>query len=289
MKVNEFVQPPFLQAEEFRERVNVLERALEEKGAKIVWLASYPRSGNGMLRALLYFALNPRATDMADYRTATLDLHARFTLEHVQALPEAEIQGTRVVFIKSHFMCNAMAQFVDRTFGAIHLFRNPFEVAVSDFIASEYYSVCHDEKLLDAHFMNYFRYFSAFNLSPTSSLYGYGSWPEHYFSWKKLPLYSDAQVVSLSFADLVGDREKVRHCLEAFGLPVSRERLDWMYEQSRREKAFVVSETSSAIGGQDGHIPHYITPATVKKAISERAQPFRGYLEEKYALWMALL
>lgn len=171
---------------------------------KIVWLASYPRSGNTWLRAFLHNLLrDPKQpydiNRLTDFTLIDADArwYARFdprpatqyTKEEVAALrPKVHEAMTRVsgdtVFVKTH---NALVE--DRgtamitmahTAGAIYVVRNPLDVSIS---YAAHFGVSLDEAI------------EAMNRPGNESLGGqlhfvyevFGSWSQNVASWTANP------------------------------------------------------------------------------------------------------
>jgi hypothetical protein len=122
---------------------------------KIIWLASYPKSGNTWCRAFLHnFLRNPEDTyelnRMGDYSLGDSggNFYQRFLRKPIAAMTEEEVMALRPkvqemhtksspdsVFVKTH---NALVTHLDKplinmelTAGAIYIVRNPLDVVVS--------------------------------------------------------------------------------------------------------------------------------------------------------------
>lgn len=218
---------------------------------KLLWLASYPRSGNTWLRAFLHNLLrNPqepydinRLGDLTVvgsharwYRPFDPRLPSQMTKEEVAQLrPRVQQALTTLrpdtVFVKTH---NALVE--DRgtpmispecTAGAIYVLRNPLDVAVS-------YSVHFGLPLAEA--------VAAMNRPGNQSIANqdqfvyevHGSWSENVLSWTSQDVPS---IRIIRYEDMLHRPETTFGEIARFlQLPVSRERLD----RAVRNSAFAV-------------------------------------------------
>jgi hypothetical protein len=238
---------------------------------KILWLASYPRSGNTWLRAFLHNLLrDPPApydinrlqdftlidSDARWYRTPDAPPPNELTKEEVAALrPLAHEAMTRAfpdtVFVKTH---NALVE--DRgtpmvslahTAGAIYVVRNPLDVAVS---YSDHYGVSLDEAI------------SAMNRIDNQSVGNqanfvyelHGSWSQNVASWTASPnpalhvvryedLVSEAIPTFRRITEFLGIRasaERIMRAVEfsSFRVLSSQEALHGFIERSRKSMRF---------------------------------------------------
>ena len=207
---------------------------------KILWLASYPRSGNTWLRLFLHNLLrNPAEPyDINRLQDMTLiDGHARWyrlfdprsaaelTKEEVAALrPKVHEAMTRAfpdtVFVKTH---NALAEdrgtpmiTLEHTAGAIYMVRNPLDVAVS---YGHHYGV----SLGDA--------VAAMNRPGNQSIGNqatfvyelHGSWSENVKSWTATP---SPGLHIVRYEDMVAEPLRTFEGIAGFlGLPISADRI----------------------------------------------------------------
>jgi hypothetical protein len=214
---------------------------------KILWLASYPRSGNTWLRAFLHnlFRNAPGPHDINRLRDLTLiDGEARWyrmfdprpatelTKEDVAALrPKVHAAMTAAhpdtVFVKTH---NASVDdrgtpmiTLEHTVGAIYLVRDPLDVAVS-------YSHHYGASLEDA--------VAAMNRPGNQSVANqanfvyelHGSWSEHVQSWTARP---NQALHIVRYEDMSREPLRTFTGIAAFlGLPASPARIAGAIERS---------------------------------------------------------
>jgi len=216
-----------------------MERGFSGMG-KIIWLASFPKSGNTWLRAFLHNLMrNPdeaydinRLTDftLSDARMAWYSLFdqrpgPQISKEEVAALrPKVHEAMTRVhpdsVFVKTH---NALVE--DRgtsmitmqyTAGAIYVVRNPLDVAISH---SHHYGITLDESI------------QAMNTPGLQSINEevycyerYGSWSENVMSWTQNP---NPGLHVVRYEDMLVSPHKTFTGVVGFlGIKATRDRID---------------------------------------------------------------
>src|SRR5262245_12526704 len=93
--------------------------------ARIVWIASYPRSGNTWLRFLLTGAIRRAEIESSAQVSAVIpDIH--------QAIVGAHLWRQGVSLIKTHWAFKADFPLREDTIGVVHLVRHPVEALESN-------------------------------------------------------------------------------------------------------------------------------------------------------------
>src|SRR5271156_62773 len=90
----------------------------------IVWIASYPKSGNTWVRFMACNLLYGRQESAAAVSVLAPDIH-----EKARELIERAHAG----FVKTHFACSPDMPMAERTAAAIYVVRRPEDVLVSNF------------------------------------------------------------------------------------------------------------------------------------------------------------
>ncbi|MEX0808674.1 MAG: sulfotransferase domain-containing protein [Dongiaceae bacterium] len=92
--------------------------------AKIIWIASYPRSGNTWLRFLLGNLIGGPIEQSGQLLNLIPDIHRGISALH--------LHGPRSTLIKTHWAWHPELPLREDTFGAIYLSRDPVEVLESN-------------------------------------------------------------------------------------------------------------------------------------------------------------
>lgn len=137
----------------------------------IVWLASYPKSGNTWIRFLLHNYLYGEAAGSDEVNRRILDLHA---------LPPGGMpppEPGRPLLCKTHLLCGPKHPHFQRTAGFIYVIRNPRDVLLSN---ANYFRLTGAENLSEREFALEFIH----NMGiPILRQRGMGSWLEHAVNW----------------------------------------------------------------------------------------------------------
>lgn len=192
----------------------------------IVWIASYPKSGNTWTRAFLHNLIKITSGEAAgeqdinamnEYSTwdITLEMYEKLLGKNPREADRAEIAAVRprvqemiaehtdgLSFVKTH---NALM--IDRgvptinsavTSGAIYIIRNPLDVAIS---YAHHMGTSIDEALEHME-----RKGLETKMTEKSVYEVYGSWSEHVLSWTRKP---NRAVYVMRYEDMISDPNKV--------------------------------------------------------------------------------
>jgi hypothetical protein len=206
----------------------------------ILWLASYPKSGNTWLRAFLANllanqtkalsfdewlrygddeALPDRFSEVAGCESTSMDIeHLSAVRPQVHALIAARAKGT--TFVKTHNLNGSFAGHplhnLDVTAGAIYVMRNPLDVAVS---MAAHFALSLDEAIE--------RLGNDGLATANDSLYVsqiLGTWSHHVSSWTDI---AGPQVLVVRYEDMLDKPMKVfAKVARMVGLDRDRERIE---------------------------------------------------------------
>jgi hypothetical protein len=260
---------------------------------KIIWLASFPKSGNTWLRAFLHNLLrNPDESydinKLADFSKGDAQMGwynildsrpgSEITKEEIAALrPKIHEGMTRIrqdsLFVKTH---NAMVEdhgtpmiTMACTAGAIYVIRNPLDVAIS---FSHHYGVTIDEAI---------KRMATPGLGTENTdkhcYEVYGSWSQHVRSWTLNP-HRGLHIVR--YEDMLDSPNKTFGGVVAFlGLTVTRDRLNSairrssfrvLQEQEKRQGFVEKSEAAERFfrEGKSGQWKKLLTKEQVESVVA---------------------
>ena len=139
---------------------------------KIIWLASYPKSGNTYLRFLLYNYLYGEVRESIQVERVMPDLHKALS-KKIRFNVEKDIN----LFCKTHFTYSAQLPYVEHTAGAIYILRNPRDVLLSNL---RYFKLTSERAVDESEFI---RTFIQSLGVPRWRETNMGTWPENIASW----------------------------------------------------------------------------------------------------------
>jgi Sulfotransferase domain len=155
----------------------------------LIWIASYPKSGNTWVRFLTCNLLFGRQHTAASLSALAPDVH------EMAAASEAGAAG----LLKTHFAYSAELPQAARTVAAIYVVRHPADVLASNFFYSLRSSAQADTS--PAAFDAYVEAFIAERGDPRWLELGMGRWDDHVRSW----LHAPFPVLRIRYEDLTSD------------------------------------------------------------------------------------
>jgi len=191
---------------------------------KVVWLASYPKSGNTYIRMLLHAYLFGKSQDTEEVGRRIPDIHQLLSQNKV-----LEDRGDQQTFVKTHFCFSANHPYADTTAGCIYILRNPRDVLLSN---ARYLGADGNPDNLRKfaiHFINNFgvQHWRQMNM---------GSWPEHLASW----LYSANRLpqIFIKYEDLRTDTANaLKRVIRFLGEEADESRIQAAVENCAIDKA----------------------------------------------------
>lgn len=227
----------------------------------IVWLASYPKSGNTWMRIFLanYVCNRPQPVEINDLKNFTFGEHQLEYFERVGGRPrdqldDVEINRLRpevqrlihreakgVAFTKTHSAINALNNIPtilpEVTEGAIYIVRNPLDVAVS---YAHHLGIGYDEAVAALG--------NSDNQLATTDKFAFqllGSWSDHVLSWTTAP---GLRPLVLRYEDMLKRPE------QAFGMVEKFLRVRPDPQRLRKAIRFSAFETVSAQEKRQGFV-----------------------------------
>lgn len=177
----------------------------------IIWLASYPKSGNTWLRFLLYNYLYKEARNADDVAKRIPDIHVRGTV--------FDTRQTEPLFCKTHFLLSERHPMLNETAGFIYVLRHPKDVLLSNL---NYFRMISKSTHLDE--QQFAREFITYMGVRKWMSMGMGTWPEHVNSWLSESRYPH---IILRYETLLQDtHSNFRDVLEFLGVPIDQNRLN---------------------------------------------------------------
>jgi hypothetical protein len=158
----------------------------------IVWIASYPKSGNTWVRVLVCNLIFGPIDSAAALNQLAPDIHESGTLDVAR--------GQRLL-VKTHFPYSGRLPMAERTAAAIYVVRDPADVLLSNFHYARRSGRISAEGA--AEFERYFSAFLAARGDPRWVALGIGAWDDNVRSW--LEPAPEFPVLMLRYEDLLAD------------------------------------------------------------------------------------
>jgi hypothetical protein len=201
----------------------------EASPRNIVWIASYPKSGNTWVRFMacnLLFgtqrsaaSLNVMAPDIYEWGSDRLADHSGL--------------------VKTHFCYTATLPLVERTVAAVYVVRHPADVLLSNFHYSQ--RATHASMSSRAAFDRYVDEFLQHRGDPSWIERGMGSWEQNVLSW--LDAGAALRLLPIRYEDLQQDPRRVGGLLaRAFALQRSPQQIEEAVSSSSFDKLRAVED-----------------------------------------------
>lgn len=217
--------------------------------SKIIWIASYPKSGNTWVRFLASNLVFGPVSSAADLARLAPDLHE---------LGAAPPPPGRPTLMKTHFPYSDALPLAAHTAGAIYVVRDPADVMLSNF----HYARRSGAGLgADADALD--RYLDAFiehRGDPRWIERGMGSWEENVRSWLAAP--RAFPVMRIRYEDLQSDAARVAAQLcRALGCVRTAEQIDRAVNGASFERLREIEEADIATGRVGIFYKPYLQPS----------------------------
>jgi aryl sulfotransferase len=181
--------------------------------SKIIWLASYPKSGNTWVRFIIANLIYGAVGRSSDVFRLIPDIHKGITDVH--------LIGQKTIFVKTHLKYFDGMPLRQDTVGAIYVVRNPLDVIASavNYVALRELGRCGTISDGDRHVLGeaIVREFLERGALERWLRSGVGTWSEHVSSWhrKDLPF----RRLTLRYEDMMQEPEaQVAHLCEFLGI-----------------------------------------------------------------------
>jgi hypothetical protein len=158
----------------------------------IVWVASYPKSGNTWVRFLVCNLLFGRQESAAALNVLAPDLHESGALLE---------QSGHAGLVKTHFPYARALPLAERTAAALYVVREPADVLASSFHYAQRSGAAADESRRG--FDRYVDDFVSHRGDPRFLQLGMGSWVDNVRSWLRVP--HPFPVLTIKYEDLHAD------------------------------------------------------------------------------------
>jgi hypothetical protein len=173
----------------------------------IVWIASYPKSGNTWVRFMACNLLFGRQESASALAALAPDIH------------ETGSSGVPVPagLLKTHFTFSPSLPCAERTAAAIYVVRDPADVLASNFFYAQRSAQGFDDS--PAAFDQYFNTFVENRGDPRWISLGMGSWEHNVLSWLKTP--HSFPILRIRYEDLSADPASVCRAIATLLRPAS--------------------------------------------------------------------
>ena len=167
-------------------------RAVATRAKKVIWIASYPKSGNTWIRFMACNLLYGRQESASSLNRLVPDVHE---------VTDDPMSDPPAALLKTHFTCGPHLPYWDRAAGAIYVFRHPADVLASNFFYSQ--RSAPGAGAVQSDFDRYVDAFLQARGDPRWIELGMGSWEDNVRGWLhgSLPF----PVVRIRYEDVIDD------------------------------------------------------------------------------------
>jgi len=166
---------------------------VQARNKSVIWIASYPKSGNTWVRFLTCSLVFGPLDSAAALSRLAPDLH------ELRTVPEPPEQ---IFLMKTHFLCSQRLPLLAQTAGAIYVVRDPADVMLSNFHYSQR-SIAAAPPPTASLFDRYVDAYIRERGDPRWRSLGMGSWEESVRSWVDAP--HPFPVLLVKYEDLLED------------------------------------------------------------------------------------
>jgi len=201
----------------------------------IVWLASYPKSGNTYARMLLHNYLYGETTDTEVVADRIPGIHS--LIANNKAL---KLEGDETRIVKSHFCLSRQHPYYNLTSGFIYILRNPRDVLLSN---ARYCGATSDPELFRKFAK---RFIEDLGLSRWQES-DMGTWPEHVASW----LYQSPRIpnIFIKYRDMRSDpAATLRNMVIFLGMEPEESRIQASVDSCEINKARKLESAEKKLG-----------------------------------------
>lgn len=204
----------------------------------IIWIASYPKSGNTWVRFMLLNLIYGPQDTTENLDALIPDIH--------KVTGQLQVPANTTVLIKTHFLLSPAMPLFNHSAGFIYIVRNPMDVMMSNLnYAFMMHGIENDPAVRNKIKEQYIEQFISLRGDPNWIRLGRGSWVEHVSSWINNPPGLPNLVLKYEdlLADPVAQLDKISHFLK---LRSSAEELQAAVENSSFGRMKEIEETELA-------------------------------------------
>jgi len=241
---------------------------------KIVWLASYPKSGNTFIRMLLHTYYFGKSQDSEEIARKIPDLHQLLSQKKV-----LDVQADQKIFVKTHFCLSATHPYAEATTGFIYILRDPRDVLISN---ARYHGLDKNPDDLRKFAISFINNYGVLRWRQMNM----GSWPEHVSSW----LYSVNKIpqIFVKYADLRTDTANaLKRVVSFLGEEAEDSRIQMAVEHCAIDKArqFEIEEKKQGRNNIYVDLPNgasFVGEGKISQSLAHIGEDVESLYQEKF-------